>query len=136
MLRIPEIVQEYNASCTPGQWGPRSRGPSGPGCRTGQEPVYRWGRRSNDHTERRIERLLALGDDGSMLLRTLTDATTVKHYWLNATPGPGACVHGGGRVPMAVSWATSRFLDAIEGGERAAGRLRDALAQGQANTPC
>ena len=53
------------------------------GVAQAQEPVYRWGPPvTNDHTERRIERLLALGDDGFVLLRTLTDATTVKHYWL------------------------------------------------------
>ena len=48
-----------------------------------QEPVYRWGPpATNDFPERRIERLLALGDQGFVLLRASEDATTVKHYWL------------------------------------------------------
>ncbi len=48
-----------------------------------QEPVYRWGPpATNDHPERRIEQLLAIGDQGFVLLRVAEDATTVKHYWL------------------------------------------------------
>jgi hypothetical protein len=53
-----------------------------------QEPVYRWGPpATNDHPERRIERMLALGDDGFVLLRASEDATTVKHYWLEHYDG-------------------------------------------------
>ncbi|HPQ58921.1 MAG TPA: hypothetical protein PK499_09590 [Flavobacteriales bacterium] len=85
------------------------------GVAQAQEPVYRWGPPvTNDHTERRIERLLALGDDGFVLLRTLTDATTVKHYWLERYSKDLAHVsteevefHGG-------VMGDSRFLDAIE----------------------
>lgn len=48
-----------------------------------QEPVYRWGPpATNDFTERRVERLLDLGDQGFVLLRVSQDATTVKHFWL------------------------------------------------------
>lgn len=48
-----------------------------------QEPVYRWGAdATNDFTERRIERLLDMGDQGFVLLRVAEDATTVRHYWL------------------------------------------------------
>lgn len=48
-----------------------------------QEPTYRWAEdATNDHPERRIERLLDLGDRGFVLLRTTEDATTVRHYWL------------------------------------------------------
>jgi len=47
------------------------------------EPVYRWGPpATNDFTERRVERLLDLGDQGFVLLRVSQDATTVKHFWL------------------------------------------------------
>ncbi len=48
-----------------------------------QEPVYRWGPpATNDFPDRHIERLLDLGDQGFVLLRTAEDATTVKHFWL------------------------------------------------------
>lgn len=48
-----------------------------------QEPVYRWGPpATNDFTERTIEKLLDLGDQGFVLLRVAVDATTVRHYWL------------------------------------------------------
>jgi hypothetical protein len=48
-----------------------------------QEPVYRWGPpATNDFPERRIEKLLELGDEGFVLLRVAEDATTVKHHWL------------------------------------------------------
>lgn len=53
-----------------------------------QEPVYRWGPpATNDHAERRIEQLLSLGDQGFVLLRTVEDATTVKHFWLEQYDG-------------------------------------------------
>ena len=48
-----------------------------------QEPVYRWGPpATNDFTERTIEKLLDLGDQGFVLLRVAVDATTVRHYRL------------------------------------------------------
>jgi hypothetical protein len=48
-----------------------------------QEPVYRWGEEAtNDFAERRVERLLDLGDQGFVLLRVAEDATTVRHFWL------------------------------------------------------
>ena len=48
-----------------------------------QEPVYRWAEdATNEHPERRIERLLDLADRGFVLLRMTEDATTVRHYWL------------------------------------------------------
>ncbi|HEY0977235.1 MAG TPA: hypothetical protein VGE21_07170, partial [Flavobacteriales bacterium] len=48
-----------------------------------QEPVYRWGAdATNEFADRRIERLLDMGDQGFVLLRVAEDATTVKHFWL------------------------------------------------------
>lgn len=50
---------------------------------SGQEPIYNWGPpNTNDFTDRQLSQMLALGDDGFVLLRQKTDPTFVTHYWL------------------------------------------------------
>ncbi|NQX92494.1 MAG: hypothetical protein HRT74_10305, partial [Flavobacteriales bacterium] len=48
-----------------------------------QEPNYTWGEpATNDFQERELEQLLVLDQEGFVLLRTHTDQTFVKHYWI------------------------------------------------------
>ena len=79
-----------------------------------QEPVYRWGApATNDFPERRIERLLALGDQGFILLRASEDATTVKHYWLERYSS-SLEFKGSTEVPFNVGvMGDAQFLDEV-----------------------
>ncbi len=48
-----------------------------------QEPIYRWGEpATNDNTERKIDQLITLGNDGFILLRKHQDITYTTTYWL------------------------------------------------------
>lgn len=48
-----------------------------------QEPHYQWGEpATNDFPERRVDKLLALDNDGFALLRRYTNSTFTTYYWL------------------------------------------------------